>query len=619
MELFFQIFLPSNTAQGLTISRSPLLCAFPIFILVLGWIFSKLCDLLADCFTIQGGGFVRLRLVQLCFLYGVTTGFGKADDYELLGKPFDFSPTLYKIVDFFQPVLFDAILLAMLVYNSTCSELVMEAVVTEAVRLSIWITFVYASVYIVLEIVVFACPKLREMYEEKMKYARRMNRSVKSESLFPIVGLTLFASIFPKSCVKFLSGEGSPSAPIATERTHETRAFLVLWFILYLLSNIIAMYNPIFGFYCMMICLIMLVVSVEHHIESWLQFDFFTGSFKVFVVTFLILSSALFSMALKMGGANDAIKNDFEIVGPQVKELSNPVWTDQLNLYPVCSVNYYGLHILDLNMLAAAAYLVENKTELELALKGDFENTFLSDWELKNITWHNYMAFYEVYFPTTNTTVVAVRGTCTGMDALKDMHYWFGIGFLQILTSYIFPVLHQVPTLFVQKMLLFAGTNWLGESDNYKILTDYVQQRKLEVCGQSIFNETTKSCNFLVTGHSLGGGMAALAGTLGKVPAVSFSGPGLRYNILRFGIATQEDVEHHVTTIKPDGDVVPAVDMLLGTIQFVTCPYKNPLACHMPLVTANSLRHFCGDPRQRDWSKAKANMKKEFGSNTRYL
>jgi hypothetical protein len=337
------------------------------------------------------------------------------------------------------------------------------------------------------------------------------------------------------------------------------------------------------------------------------------AAFKAFLCYFLILSASLFSLAIKGGATSSLNDSDLQMIPPTKQELTNPIWNSKLNMYPVCSTNYNGLHLIDLGMLADAAYFLENRSVLERELHANFDNTFLQDWTLHNVMVQNYLAFFEIHFPSINMTVFSLRGTCTGIDVLHDFHYWFGVGFLQLFTGFLFPVINYFPPHFIQKIMYWSSLPGFGREENYQFLVEHVEKTKESVCGQSLSDEAGQSCNLLVTGHSLGGGMAALVGSLAQVPAVSFSGPGLKYNRFRFGISNQETIEHHVTTIKPDYDVVPMVDFLLGNTQTVTCPYKSPIACHMIFVTLNSLQHYCGDPRKRDWTNAKAKMQQIYG------
>jgi pimeloyl-ACP methyl ester carboxylesterase len=159
----------------------------------------------------------------------------------------------------------------------------------------------------------------------------------------------------------------------------------------------------------------------------------------------------------------------------------------------------------------------------------------------------------------------------------------------------------------------------------------------------------------VVTGHSLGGGVAQVMATRHRLPAVVFSSPGISYVSQRFHVynAVQEaslkerlkahfqqiyrrfshakqveikatpvakntlpadfhgdysltgiqDALRQVITVAPQGDVVPQVDMAVGSVQRISCrdprsaAFGSAARCHRLEQTTCEIWRVCGDTR----------------------
>lgn len=332
----------------------------------------------------------------------------------------------------------------------------------------------------------------------------------------------------------------------------------------------------------------------------------FGVAFRSFITCFVILSFVFFSSTWAIGtfvyggdfkvyppaanvttaGTNTTIATPVNVLGDV-----SAVW-GKIAQYPVCALDLHGLDIVDFALIADSVYGYNTSVQYQ-SFKERFDGTVLRDWQYvrRNDEVIDHQVWVELFFPTLNVTVVAVRGTATATDALEDLHFWFGVTIMQAANVFI-PFLKQLPTTFVVKMLSLNYFSTVMPPPVYTELLEYVVRLKHRV-----------GDNLVLTGHSLGGAMAGMVGAVTKTPAVSFSGPGLLYTRGRFGI-TDEDIRDYVLTVKPRGDIVPQIDELGGMIQEIECRRTNPLACHSTSTHLCELYASCGDRRHRDWSAA---------------
>ncbi|CEG35241.1 hypothetical protein PPTG_02661 [Plasmopara halstedii] len=146
---------------------------------------------------------------------------------------------------------------------------------------------------------------------------------------------------------------------------------------------------------------------------------------------------------------------------------------------------------------------------------------------------------------------------------------------------------------FVVKMLSMNFIRAIMPPPVYSELLDHV----------TLVRKRVGSDRLVLTGHSLGGAMAAMVGAKTHTPAISFSGPGLLLSRGRFDV-DDNSIRDFVMTVKPRRDIVPQVDELGGMVQEIECRRNNPFACHSTVTHMCELYAACGDKRKRDWSGA---------------
>ncbi|KAG6613617.1 54S ribosomal protein L51 [Phytophthora cinnamomi] len=364
------------------------------------------------------------------------------------------------------------------------------------------------------------------------------------------------------------------------------------------LCAIISFYTFYIGWGIMGICLILLGDTIQAKFPQ-----IFGLTFKSFITFFVILSFVFFSSTWAIGTFVHG--GDFFVYPPSTESLAasaTPIakhstrssghWT-KVAEYPVCALDLQSLDIVDFALIADAIYGWNTAVQVK-SFNQRFNGTELGDWEYvaRNNEDAAHQVWAELYFPTINMTVIAVRGTATATDALEDLHYWFGVSVMQAANIF-FPFLKQLPSAFVVEMLSMKFLRTIMPPPVYSELLDHVNVVRKRVGGDHL----------VLTGHSLGGAMAAMVGAKTHTPAVSFSGPGLLYSRGRFDV-DDESIRDYVLTIKPRRDIVPQVDELGGMVQEIECRRENPLACHSTVTHMCELYAACGDKRKRDWSKA---------------
>ncbi|KAL7689659.1 putative fungal lipase-like domain, alpha/Beta hydrolase [Plasmopara halstedii] len=364
-----------------------------------------------------------------------------------------------------------------------------------------------------------------------------------------------------------------------------------------ILSAIVSFYAFYVGWSIMGFCLILLGDTIQAKFPQ-----IFGLTFKLFITFFVVLSFVFFSSTWAVGTFVQG--GDFFVYPPTSKSLVAPAtqlvtmlkkpmhWT-KVAQYPVCALDLESLDIVDFALIADSIYGWNTEVQVK-SFSQRFNGTQLGDWKYvsRNNEAAGHHVWAELYFPTINMTVIAVRGTATATDALEDLHYWFGVSVMQACNIFV-PFLKQLPSEFVVKMLSMNFIRAIMPPPVYSELLDHV----------TLVRKRVGSDRLVLTGHSLGGAMAAMVGAKTHTPAISFSGPGLLLSRGRFDV-DDNSIRDFVMTVKPRRDIVPQVDELGGMVQEIECRRNNPFACHSTVTHMCELYAACGDKRKRDWSGA---------------
>ena len=208
--------------------------------------------------------------------------------------------------------------------------------------------------------------------------------------------------------------------------------------------------------------------------------------------------------------------------------------------------------------------------------------------------------WYEFYNEQTNTSIVVIQGTSTLADAYFDLQIWFTVFWLKNVVFPMIPFLSlltsQAPT--TAALSLIAGSGSLLPPvyfDTTPGILKYVRP----VADYALQNAKGDPSRTIIAGHSLGGSIAELVGSIIDRPAVSIEGPGvveaqigmLRYPWVRINGAFVTEA---------NGDIVPHLGSHSGNAQEVDCqgfPQIPFASCHVTIGAV--LAKNCGSPERQ--------------------
>jgi lipase ATG15 len=254
--------------------------------------------------------------------------------------------------------------------------------------------------------------------------------------------------------------------------------------------------------------------------------------------------------------------------------------------YSYCEYRWENLTLVDYALLSKMSYSEGSD------FTDDLNAWFPSGWEVKHspddddTSDGESATFYDLYHAASELSVVAVRGTAGTRDIIQDIDIWLSVSLFQT-ASYVGPAFLQPATIdiiywsnFMKRILKSPDSRFYFDD-----LEEYVEGIK----------STRKSV--VLTGHSLGGGLAKIVGAKESLLSVTFSSPGLMYTSKTVDI-DYHNVHDYGITLKPDKDIIPKVDTQSGTVFPMDCD-QGIATCHKIHVTICELLRSCGDPNGR--------------------
>ncbi|KAK8875436.1 hypothetical protein M9Y10_005601 [Tritrichomonas musculus] len=257
---------------------------------------------------------------------------------------------------------------------------------------------------------------------------------------------------------------------------------------------------------------------------------------------------------------------------------------------PVCDLRIRDLTITQLSAIAESSYqLDDDDPTLDSMLKAFFGNNWNESLKIvndapKSETSHSNIRHF-IY--KDNLHLISIRGTDNTVDVLADIELWASSLMMNILSSSI-PIFNG----YASEFRTFLG--YLMHLPSYmfqpfSLINSYIEIINKFVSSIQLGNGT----EIVLTGHSLGGGLAKLVSVMTGYKAVSYSGPGIQA-ITAFYEWKDNNIGQSFINVVPNLDPVAGVDQSTGSSFLIPCN-EGLIACHSIIRTMCMLATICTD------------------------
>ena len=199
------------------------------------------------------------------------------------------------------------------------------------------------------------------------------------------------------------------------------------------------------------------------------------------------------------------------------------------------------------------------------------------------------VGFLHMYHPEKKLHVVAVRGTVSSklMDWVQDFDVWLEPAVMKLFTI-VAPGFTLLPRSIIPKIVkLFShyldGMHTLKNRFYHEAVRTYIVDLQQKI---------SSSDTIIMTGHSLGAGIASVVGSLQNLEVAAFSGPGIEEIHEKFGVP--EDRLHNLlVNLYGTNDLVPLIGTHTGLTSQFLCHHGDPVACHLTVNLLCHLQSLC--------------------------
>lgn len=190
-----------------------------------------------------------------------------------------------------------------------------------------------------------------------------------------------------------------------------------------------------------------------------------------------------------------------------------------------------------------------------------------------------------VSFPAESMAVVLVRGTKTFFDYLADAKIWYSTALFQVFREFIpFGDFFTPLIRFNIRALSMLEQSSIQKYAYYIETTEFIKDTKDDYD------------RVLITGHSLGGGIALISGTQTHISAVGLSAPNtvLARDTVNPKLEL-DDLKKYTLNIVPERDIFPKIGDQLA-VEKIKCraDTKDSFSCHDAGRSLCEMLYSCG-------------------------
>ncbi|KAL7553040.1 hypothetical protein ACHAWF_016283 [Thalassiosira exigua] len=268
--------------------------------------------------------------------------------------------------------------------------------------------------------------------------------------------------------------------------------------------------------------------------------------------------------------------------------------------YPTCEItkgfNGTDIRLQDFAFLSKLAYIDDDSATFFLerwfgtgVAKNDVAliDEFKQSPEYEDFGFGSAVSYKVITFPAINSAALTIRGTKTAWDLIADAQLWLpailfqGLRFVLPFSELFTPILHHM--IYVLSRL---------ESDSLNKVAFYRETR-----GFVNYLKEVKGLRVVVTGHSLGGGLAIITGAETDANAVAISGPNAMLSRDSFiPPVTVEKLDTFTFNVIPARDPVAMIDDKARLYQLINCtaPVNDIIGCHDITRATCEIQYTCG-------------------------